>query len=165
MGGSQGLLYKTSYSPLSVHIVLLNSVLTCKITVTSVGQGLVPRLYFVFTLTVFIPLPYKKAIENGEKSIIKGWLLNEDAKANEYRGGRAFPRHHAVANGTALHWAVYYGQLEITQLLLDNGAGTICNLVPLHGTSAISIGTNHKIFLFFFCLWTSRFIITVQSIT
>ena len=68
---------------------------------------------------------------------------------NEYKGGRAFPRHHAVTNGTALHWAVYYGQLEITQLLLDNGAGTICNLVvnqqALHGTSAISIGTNHNV--------------------
>ena len=43
---------------------------------------------------------------------------------NECRGGSKFPRHHAVANGTALHWAVYYGQLEIAQVLLDNGAGT-----------------------------------------
>ena len=78
---------------------------------------------------------------------------------NECRGGRAFPRHYAVANGTALHWAVYYGQLGITQLLLDNGAGKICNLVPLHGTNAISIGTNHDIF------GRCTFIITVQSIT
>ena len=73
------------------------------------------------------PTTIHKAIKNGEKSTVKGWLLNEDTKANEYRGGRAFSRHHAVANGTALHWAVYYGQLEIAQLLLENGAG-ICNL-------------------------------------
>ena len=73
------------------------------------------------------PTTIHKAIENGEKSTVKGWLLKEGTKANEYRGGRAFPRHHAVANGTALHWAVFYGQLEIAQLLLDNGAG-MCNL-------------------------------------
>ena len=42
---------------------------------------------------------------------------------NEYRGGSDFSRRHAVANGTALHWAVYYGQLEIAQLLLNSGAG------------------------------------------
>ena len=71
------------------------------------------------------PITTQKAIEKGETSTIEEWLQCEGTKANQYRGGRAFPRHHAVANGTALHWAVYYGKLEITQLLLDNGAGTI----------------------------------------
>ena len=42
---------------------------------------------------------------------------------NQCKGGSDYPGHFAVANGTALHWAVYYGQLEIAQLLLDNGAG------------------------------------------
>ena len=42
---------------------------------------------------------------------------------NECRGGSANYRHFAVANGTALHWAVYYGRLEVVQLLLTNGAG------------------------------------------
>ena len=42
---------------------------------------------------------------------------------NEYKGGSAINRHFAVANGTALHWAVFYGKLEIAQLLLDKGAG------------------------------------------
>ena len=48
---------------------------------------------------------------------------------NECRGGKANNRHFAVADGTALHWAVYYGQLEIAKLLLANGAGisTIIN--------------------------------------
>ena len=42
---------------------------------------------------------------------------------NECRGGNDFPGRHAVANGTALHWAVFYGQMEIVQLLLHKGAG------------------------------------------
>ena len=44
---------------------------------------------------------------------------------NGCRGGSGYPGHFAVANGTALHWAVYYGQLEVAQVLLDNGAGII----------------------------------------
>ena len=44
---------------------------------------------------------------------------------NGCRGGSDYPGHFAVANGTALHWAVYYGQLEVAQVLLDNGAGII----------------------------------------
>ena len=70
-----------------------------------------------------------KAIETGDKSIIERWLQNEGINVNECRGGSAFPRHHAVADGTALHWAVYYGQLEIAELLLRNGAGTIYDIV------------------------------------
>ena len=42
---------------------------------------------------------------------------------NEFRGGRASHSHFSVARGTALHWAAYYGQLEIAKLLIDNGAG------------------------------------------
>ena len=49
---------------------------------------------------------------------------------NECRGGSKFPRLFAVSNGTVLHWAVYYGQLEIAQVLLENGAGTFT--VGLH---------------------------------
>ena len=44
---------------------------------------------------------------------------------NECRGGSANYRHFAVASGTALHWAVYYGQLEIAELLLDKEAGML----------------------------------------
>ena len=43
---------------------------------------------------------------------------------NKCRGGGASHGHFIVGDGTALHWAVYYGQLDIAQLLLEKGAGT-----------------------------------------
>ena len=61
----------------------------------------------------------------GDISTIKKWIKEDQTRVNGCRGGRAFPRHFAVADGTALHWAVYYGQLEVAQVLLDNGAGII----------------------------------------
>ena len=66
-----------------------------------------------------------KAIERGDQSTVQQWLQNEDTKVNDCRGGNASRHPFAVANGTALHWAVYYGQLDIAQLLLQNGAGTL----------------------------------------
>ena len=59
----------------------------------------------------------------GEKSAIEQWLQENVTKVNDYRGGSANYRHFAVAKGTALHWAVYYGKVEIVKLLLDNKAG------------------------------------------
>ena len=70
-------------------------------------------------LTVFS----SQAIKKGEQSTIEEWLKDKDTKVNECKGGTALSPPFAVANGTALHWAVYYGQLEIAQLLLSNGAG------------------------------------------
>ena len=66
-----------------------------------------------------------KAIERGDISTIKKWIEEDPTRVNECRGGSKFPRLFAVANGTVLHWAVYYGQLEIAQILLDNGAGKL----------------------------------------
>ena len=43
---------------------------------------------------------------------------------NEFRGGTASHGHFYVTTGTALHWAAYYGQLEIAKLLIEHGAGT-----------------------------------------
>ena len=74
-------------------------------------------------MTVFLSLYIHKAIKKGDQTHVKRWLQENPTKVNEYRGGSANHQHFAVANGTALHWAVYYGQLEITQLLLDKGAG------------------------------------------
>ena len=69
--------------------------------------------------------PTYKAIESGDQSTVEQWLQNEDTKVNDCRGGSASHHPFAVANGTALHWAVYYGQLNIAQLLLRNGAGIL----------------------------------------
>ena len=65
-----------------------------------------------------------QAIEKGNKDAIAHWLEKERENVNVCRGGSTNHQHIAVANGTALHWAVYYGQQEIAQLLLNNGAGT-----------------------------------------
>ena len=79
----------------------------------------------IFQFDCIIFTTTHKAIAKGDKSTIERWLQDEGAKVNEYRGGSANYRHFSVASGTALHWAVYYGQLEIAQLLLDKGAGMI----------------------------------------
>ena len=73
---------------------------------------------------VCLTLTYK-AIERGDQSTVEQWLQNEDKKVNDCRGGSASRHPFVVANGTALHWAVYYGQLDIAQLLLRNGAGIL----------------------------------------
>ena len=74
-------------------------------------------------LIVFSPISTHQAIARGDISTIEQWLQKEGTNVNECRGGSAYP--HAVSNGTALHWAVYYGQLEIAKLLISNGAGTV----------------------------------------
>jgi len=72
-----------------------------------------------------------KAIENGDQSTIEEWLQENDTRVNECRGGRAAFKHNAVSNGTALHWAVYYGQLEIAKQLLEKGAGNIYMVIAI----------------------------------
>ena len=64
-----------------------------------------------------------QAIKEGKQATLKEWLEKEETKVNEFRGGSASHSHFSVARGTALHWAAYYGQLEIAQLLIDKGAG------------------------------------------
>ena len=66
-----------------------------------------------------------KAIKCRDKSAVKRWLDEEGTEVNGCIVGRASHGHFFVGDGTALHWAAYYGQLEITKLLLNNGAG-IC---------------------------------------
>ena len=66
-----------------------------------------------------------QAIEVGDKDAIEQWLENEKRNVNKCKGGNATHHHFAFVNGTALHWAVYYGQQNIAKLLLDNGAGIV----------------------------------------
>ena len=74
-------------------------------------------------------LPLHKAIEKEDQSVINRWLQNGKKKVNKCRGGRANHRHFVVADGTALHWAVYYGKLDIAQQLLRQDAGISIKVV------------------------------------
>ena len=73
--------------------------------------------------------PMHKAIESGDVVAVQKWLREEGTKVNKCRGGRASNGHFFVGDGTALHWAAYYGQLEITTLLIGKGAGMFQLLV------------------------------------
>ena len=68
-----------------------------------------------------------KAIESGDVSAVKHWLDEDRSVVNKCRGGTASHGHFFVGGGTALHWAAYYGQLEIVNLLVSRRAGTRFN--------------------------------------
>ena len=88
-------------------------------------------------MLLHFPLTFShQAIGRGDKSAVEEWLQENGTKVNECKGGKAFPGHNAVANGTALHWAANYGQLEIAKLLFDHGAG-----IYLHTTYNLVIKT------------------------
>ena len=62
--------------------------------------------------------------EEKEKKI-KQWLDRESEDVNRYRGGYATEGGFEVEDGTALHWAAYYGNYHATELLIEKGAGGI----------------------------------------
>ena len=64
-----------------------------------------------------------KDIKRGNILAVREWLEKEDTNINRCRGGKVLPTYSSFDNGTALHWAAYYGQLEIAELLLERGAG------------------------------------------
>ena len=69
-----------------------------------------------------------KAIERGEEATVKEWFEKDETKVNECKGGEHAHGHFRVSNGTALHWAAYYGQSGIAKLLIDKGAGMHCGM-------------------------------------
>ena len=75
------------------------------------------------TATSFLPL-HSQAIEKGDKSVVERWLKRQGQNLNHLRGGTSwsFTTQFYHADGTALHWAAYYGQLDIAKLLIDSGA-------------------------------------------
>ena len=52
------------------------------------------------------------------------WLDRKKGDINHYRGGFAIKDGLVLENGTALHWAAYYGQLAIVKALIEE-AGLI----------------------------------------
>ena len=91
-----------------------------EIDFSTANHKIFPRMYLMCNV-IFIAT--YKAIECEDKSAVQQWLEKEGTQANKYKGGRASHGHFFVGDGTALHWATYYGQLEIAKLLLDKGAG------------------------------------------
>ena len=60
--------------------------------------------------------------------------LKKKPELNRCRGGKVESGNLEVSFGTALHWAAFYGKIEIAKLLLDNGASTFT--ADLHITLA-----------------------------
>lgn len=65
-----------------------------------------------------------KAIrENEDKAIEKLKTMTKD-ELNHSRGGNHDSNDFEVAGGTALHWAAYYGKVEVAKKLLKRNAST-----------------------------------------
>ena len=48
---------------------------------------------------------------------------------NRRRGGQCNTNNFEVRNGTALHWAAYYGKVEIAKKFLERGASMLKELL------------------------------------
>jgi len=57
---------------------------------------------------------FTQDIQRGDTDAVKKWL--------DKREGQNLNRLRVEHSGTALHWAAYYGQLDIAKLLIDSGA-------------------------------------------
>ena len=64
--------------------------------------------------------------------------LKKKPELNRCRGGKVESGNLEVSFGTALHWAAFYGKIEIAKLLLDNGASTFT--ADLHITLVCKCG-------------------------
>ena len=70
-----------------------------------------------------------QAIKRGDRDVVDKWLKRERHNVNRSRGGHSwsFTARYIREDGTALHWAAYYGQQDIAKLLIDNGASMLLN--------------------------------------
>ena len=57
--------------------------------------------------------------------MLQEWLDRESKDVNCYRGGYDSEGGFVVEDGTALHWAAYYGNYRAAKLLIEKGAGVI----------------------------------------
>ena len=63
-----------------------------------------------------------KAIENDDREAVVKWRIEG---INHKRGGEDKSNDFEVRDGTALHWAAYFGKVEIAKLLLGKEASTL----------------------------------------
>ena len=68
-----------------------------------------------------------QAIKRGDRDVVDKWLKRERHNVNRSRGGYSWSFTYICEDGTALHWAAYYGQQDIAKLLIDNGASMLLN--------------------------------------
>ena len=64
--------------------------------------------------------------------MLQEWLDRESENVNRYRGGHATEGGFEVEDGTALHWAAYYGKYHAAKLLIEKGAGVIALVLYGH---------------------------------
>ena len=73
-------------------------------------------LRVVIVCFTFLPT---KSIRNGEETAVKDMTVWD---INRQRGGTLNSSDFEVSGGTALHWAAYYGKMEIVDKLFKQGA-------------------------------------------
>ena len=81
-----------------------------------------------FNIPYFLLL-HSQAIEKGDKDAIEKWLKREGPNLNCLRGRPSWWLYSICMDGygTPLHWAAFYGQLDIAKLLIDSGASMWLN--------------------------------------
>ena len=57
--------------------------------------------------------------------MLEQWVNSDSEGVKHCRGGHATEGGFEVEDGTALHWAAYYGNYHATELLIEKGAGAI----------------------------------------
>lgn len=65
-----------------------------------------------------------KAIRDGEETVVEQMT---ELDVNRRRGGKCNTNDFEVSNGTALHWAAYYGKVEVAKKFLERGASMLNN--------------------------------------
>ena len=73
------------------------------------------KCYYCLCYT-FLPT---KSVRNGEETAVKDMTVWD---INRKRGGTLISSDFEVSGGTALHWAAYYGKMEIVDHLFKQGA-------------------------------------------
>ena len=69
------------------------------------------------------------------------WLKTtlKDEDVNCKRGGKHDSNDFEVSNGTALHWAAYYGRMEIAKLLIGKRASMLMIIAVYKPTKTSNI--------------------------
>ena len=87
------------------------------------GLTLVARSYTL--LCLHYALISTKAIRDGEETVVDQMT---EMDVTHSRGGECSTNDFEVSNGTVLHWAAFYGKVEIVKKCLERGASKLTYL-------------------------------------